>query len=185
MFPDGRALVLVGPMGAGKSSIGRRLARQLGASFTDTDARIAKAHGPIPEIFAQHGEAGFRELELAAVAEAVAQGGVVAVGGGAVVDPRTREVISGHRVVLLTVDEHVVAGRIGNQKRPLLSGEEDPMAAWLRIRDQRAPIYAEVAEVTFDTSRGPLQDVVQTIAAWARAQAAETRAATPREESER
>ncbi|MER7795793.1 shikimate kinase [Microbacterium sp. NPDC096154] len=167
--PAGRALVLVGPMGAGKSSIGRRLARELGVPFRDTDTEIAKAHGPIAEIFAVHGEARFRDLEHEAVLDAVTCGGVVALGGGAVLHAGTREALRAHHVVLLTVDERVVAGRIRSQKRPLLNAAQDPVAEWIRIRDERAPIYREVADAAFDTSRGPLQDVVTAIAAWARA----------------
>lgn len=165
-----RALVLVGPMGAGKSSIGRRTARALGVGFRDTDSAIVKEHGPIADIFAEHGEQHFRALEHDAVLTALARGGVVALGGGAVLHPGTREALRSHHVILLTVDERVVAGRIrAQQKRPLLSTDEDPIAAWSRIRDAREPIYREVADATFDTSRGPLQDVVTAIADWVRA----------------
>ncbi|GAA3645415.1 shikimate kinase [Microbacterium marinilacus] len=163
------AVVLVGPMGAGKSSIGRRLAKALGVRFVDTDARIVRRHGAIADIFANHGEAHFRAIEHEAVSDAIAGGGVVALGGGAVLDPRTRQALAAHRVVLLTVDERVVAGRIRSQKRPLLNTDEDPVAAWARIRDEREPVYRAVADVVFDTSRGPLQDVVTAIADWARA----------------
>lgn len=176
------AVVLVGPMGAGKSSIGRRLAKTLGLRFRDTDSLIAKAHGPIPDIFAEQGEPRFRELEHEAVVDAVSRGGVVALGGGAVLHAGTRQALRAHRVVLLTVDERVVAGRIRNQKRPLLDGEEDPVATWARIRDAREPLYREVADVEFDTSRGPLQDVVAAIADWVRRQDDAGRA--PREEEQ-
>ncbi|MBF0815375.1 shikimate kinase [Microbacterium paludicola] len=166
-----RALVLVGPMGAGKSSIGRRLARTLGVRFRDTDSAVVKEHGPIADIFAAHGEPHFRALEHEAVIAAVARGGVVALGGGAVLHPGTRAALRDHHVVLLTVEERVVAGRIrAQQKRPLLSGDGDPLDAWIRIRDAREPIYREVADAVFDTSRGPLGDVVTAIAAWVRAE---------------
>ncbi|WP_345750207.1 shikimate kinase [Microbacterium rhizophilus] len=162
-----RALVLVGPMGAGKSSIGRRLARALGARFRDTDSEIVKAHGPITQIFADHGEPRFRELEHEAVLAALGRGGVVALGGGAVTHAGTREALRAHHVILLTVEERVVAGRIRSQKRPLLNTGEDPLDTWIRIRDAREPLYREVADVAFDTSHGPLQDVVTAIAEWA------------------
>ena len=160
------ALVFVGPMGSGKTSIGRRVAKRLGVPFTDTDKAVAAAHGPIPEIFAAHGEAHFRALERDAVQAALAHGGVVALGGGAVLDPTTRASLADHRVVLLTVDPRVVRGRLGDGGRPLLAGE-DPMERWTRIAEERRPVYDEVADVVFDTSRGPLQDVVDAIVAWA------------------
>lgn len=165
--PDAeRAIVLVGPMGAGKSSIGRRLAKTLGLAFWDTDSLITSAHGPIPKIFVEGGEPRFRAIEHETVLDTLRRGGVIALGGGAVLHPATREALRSHRVVLLTVDERVVAGRIRNQKRPLLDGEEDPIATWVRIRDAREPIYREIADVAFDTSRGPLHDVVTAIADW-------------------
>lgn len=160
-----RALVLIGPMGAGKSSIGRKVARVLERPFVDTDARVVREHGPIPEIFAQHGEAHFRELEHRAVVTALAEGGVAALGGGAVLDARTRAALQAHDVVLLTVEARVVARRISGGGRPLLDGE-DPLARWTRIRDERWPLYTEVADLTVDTSRGRIQDMVARIAAW-------------------
>ncbi len=162
------AVVLVGPMGAGKTSIGRRLARELGVTFSDTDRLIAAEHGPIPAIFEQHGEPHFRDLERAAVARALEGGGVVSLGGGAVLDAQTRAALGAHRVVLLTVSREVVSGRIGGTTRPLLAGDEDRITSWARIYAQRRPLYDEVADITFDTSRGPLARVVQDIATWVR-----------------
>ena len=81
-----RAIVLIGPMGAGKTSVGRRVARALEVPFADTDKLVVRDHGPIPELFAHHGEGYFRALERDAVAEALERGGVVALGGGAVLD---------------------------------------------------------------------------------------------------
>lgn len=162
------ALVLVGPMGAGKTSIGRRVARDLGETFTDTDKVVVREHGPIPALFAQHGEAHFRALERAAVENALAAGGVVALGGGAVLDAETRADLASHRVVLLTVAPQIVASRIGGDDRPLLQGE-DPVARWNRIWAERRPVYESVADATFDTSSGPLAGVVAQIVAWARA----------------
>src|SRR5919202_3957131 len=105
-------VALIGPMGAGKSSIGRRLAKGLDLPFTDTDVEIARRHGPIPELFAVGGEAGFRALERTVVAEALAGDGVVALGGGAVLDPDTRRDLERSTVVLLTVSEEAVADRL-------------------------------------------------------------------------
>lgn len=171
-----RALVLVGPMGAGKSSLGRKAARLLERPFIDTDTAIVREHGPIPQIFAEHGEARFRELERDAVAGAIATGSVVALGGGAVLDPLTRDLLVLHDVVLLTVHPRVVSRRIANGGRPLLAGDEDPVDRWIRIRDERWPLYQQVADLTIDTSKGRLQDMAQQVADWARERAAARRA---------
>ena len=160
------AIVLVGPMGAGKTSIGRRVARALGVGFADTDKLIARDHGPIPAVFERFGEAHFRALERTAVSEALAQGGVVALGGGAVLDAATRADLAAHRVVLLTVSAHIVAARLHGGDRPLLA-DGDPVARWERIYAERRHLYDEVADVTFDTSSGPLAAVVAEIVAWA------------------
>ncbi|MDQ2689441.1 MAG: shikimate kinase [Chloroflexota bacterium] len=161
-----RALVFVGPMGAGKTSIGKRVARRLGRPFVDTDKAIAAEHGPIPAIFEQRGEAGFRAVERAAVLSALTEGGVIALGGGAVLDAVTRAELSRHDVVLLTVDARTVRGRLrGGRGRPLL-GAEDPVRRWERIAAERMPLYEEVADAVFDTSRGPLLDVVDAVVTW-------------------
>lgn len=163
-------IALIGPMGAGKSSIGRRVARQLGVPFTDTDGVLARTHGPIPELFAEHGEEGFRRLERDAVRDALAAGGVVSLGGGAVLDPGTRADLAGCRVVFLTVEPAVVIRRIRDGSRPLLAGD-DALARWTEIFSTRRPLYESLADATFDTSRGPLQAIVDAVAAWARGSA--------------
>jgi shikimate kinase len=161
------ALVLIGPMGAGKSSIGRKVAKTLGTTFTDTDSLIVQRHGAIAEFFAEHGEAQFRLVERDAVVEALARGGVVALGGGSVLDAETRRDLARHRVVLLTVSPRIVRARIQGESRPLLTGGEDPLRRWERILAERRPLYDAVADVTFDTSSGPISGVVAEIAAWA------------------
>ena len=167
----GPAIVLIGPMGAGKTSIGKRVAKQLGLRFLDSDAAVVRAHGPIDRIFADHGEAHFRELERTAVSEALREGGVVALGGGAVLHPETQRDLAEHRVVLLTVAPHNVAARIRGGKRPLLA-DGDAVARWQEIYAARRPIYERLADVVFDTSTGPLQDVADALAAWVSAAAA-------------
>jgi shikimate kinase len=164
------ALVLVGPMGAGKTSVGRRVARALALPFLDTDAAIVREHGPIPDLFRAEGEARFRAIEREAVVRALAEPGVVSLGGGAVLDGRTRNDLAAHPVVFLSVAPHVIAHRIGGGNRPLLDGG-DPVQEWQRIFDERKPLYDAVADVEFDTSRGPLSDVVASIVAWAKARA--------------
>ena len=156
-----RTVAVIGPMGAGKSSIGRRLAKRLGVPFVDTDQRIVAAHGPIAELFAERGEPAFRDLERAVVADALAGGGVVALGGGAVLDPATRDDLAACTVVLLTVDEAAVAARLADGKRPLLV---DGLASWRRIADERAAIYADLADVVVDTSRRPMAHLVEELA---------------------
>jgi shikimate kinase len=167
MSAPGRALVLIGPMGAGKTSIGRRVARALQRPFFDTDIAVVRAHGPIEQIFAEHGEPHFRALEREAVIRGLATGGVVSLGGGAVMDAATRSDLAAHRVVLLTVEPRVVAGRIRDTARPLLQ-DDDALTRWEHIMTARRPVYDEVADATFDTSNGPLQAVVDAIAQWAR-----------------
>ena len=172
------AVVFVGPMGAGKSSIGRRVARALNVPFTDTDTEIVRVHGPIADFFAREGEERFRAVERDAVRDALERPGVVALGGGAVLAAETRHLLRDHRVVLLTVDEESIAHRIRGRRRPLLNGG-DPLAEWARINAERAPLYAEVADVVFDTSRLPTQSTVDRVVEWVRD---ERRLATGQEE---
>jgi shikimate kinase len=168
MTTPASAIVMIGPMGAGKTSVGKRVARALDVPFFDTDAAISREHGPIEQLFADRGEAHFRALERAAVVEGLATGGVVSLGGGAVLDPDTRSDLARHRVVLLTVAPRVVAIRVRGSSRPLLQGEDDAMARWTAIFEERRPMYESVADISFDTSSGPLQNVVDRIVAWTR-----------------
>ncbi|HVX46705.1 MAG TPA: shikimate kinase, partial [Mycobacteriales bacterium] len=109
------ALVVIGPPGAGKSTVGKAVARQLDVIFRDTDADIeAAAHKPISEIFIDDGEEHFRALERAAVATALAEhDGVLALGGGAILDPQTRAALAEHEVVYLAVELSAAAQRVG------------------------------------------------------------------------
>ncbi|GAB2837181.1 shikimate kinase [Microbacterium insulae] len=161
------AIVLIGPMGAGKTSVGKRVARALEVPFFDTDAAIAREHGPIERIFADSGEEQFRALEREAVIEGLATGGVVSLGGGAVLHPATQADLADARVVLLTVAPRVVAHRVRGSNRPLLQGD-DAASRWSAIYEQRRPLYERLADVSFDTSSGPLQHVVDRVVDWAR-----------------
>jgi shikimate kinase len=163
----GSAVVLIGPMGAGKTSIGRKLSRALGTTFFDTDIAIVREHGPIAEIFATHGEGRFRDLERAAVVEGLERGGIVALGGGAILDARTRADLAAHRVILLTVDPRTVSGRIHDSTRPLLQGD-DALGRWKDVLAERRALYEETADVSFDTSSGHIQLIVERIAGWVR-----------------
>lgn len=165
-------VVVIGPMGAGKSSVGKRVAKALGVPFTDTDRVIVREHGPIPGIFADRGEPAFRALEAEAVRAALATGGVIAVGGGAVTHADTRQALSGARIVLLTVSPEAVADRIAGSDRPLLAN--GGIDAWQTIMDERAATYAELAHVVVDTSRRPMSRVVDEVVTWLRSDAGTT-----------
>ncbi|CAN7281606.1 shikimate kinase [Microbacterium sp. LjRoot45] len=162
-----RAVVLIGPMGAGKTSIGKRVARALGETFYDSDAAVVREHGPIDAIFRDHGEDRFREWERVAVRDGIDRGGIVALGGGAVLHPDTQADLAAHHVILLTVGPQTIESRIRGTKRPLLQGE-DAVARWSALYAARRPLYEQLADVTFDTSSGPLQEVVDALVQWIR-----------------
>jgi shikimate kinase len=148
-------VVLVGPPGAGKTTVGRLVAEQRGLAFRDTDADVEVAAGEtIGEIFVGQGEPVFRALEREAVQQALQDhAGVLAVGGGAVIDPGTRSALADHQVVFLDVGLTDAAGRIGlNRDRPLLIG--NPRAQLRVMLEQRRALYDEVATVTVSTD-GP------------------------------
>lgn len=162
---SGPAVVLIGPMGAGKTRVGKRVARLLDVGFTDTDKVIVAEHGPIADLFADHGEPYFRELERAAVQAALATDHVVSLGGGAVLDPATQQDLLEQRVAFLTVSARAVEGRLGEGKRPLI---RDGVNDWQRILDERRDIYEGLSDLTIDTSHRPYDSVAEEVAAWAR-----------------
>ncbi|WP_405216351.1 shikimate kinase [Agrococcus sp. Ld7] len=157
-------VVLIGPMAAGKTSIGRKLASRMGRTFADTDRLIALEHGPIPEIFAAHGEPTFRQWEAETVRRALTPGTVVALGGGAVLDEGTRALLRAHAtVVLVTVDAIAAERRIGGGGRPLVA---DGIDAWRRIAAERDAVYRDLADTSVDTSRTPMAVLVDQLEAW-------------------
>ena len=158
--------MFIGPMAAGKSKLGKRVAALLGTDFTDTDKVIVAAHGDISTIFAEHGEPAFRDIERAAVCEALLCAGVVSLGGGAILNQDTQRDLRDLPVVYVHVTPEAVASRIQNSSRPLLT---DGVAGWQRIFEQRRPIYEDLADIDFDTSTAHLGDIASTIAAWVRA----------------
>lgn len=159
---SGRTIALIGPMGAGKTSVGRRLARHLDRPFIDTDLVIAAEHGPIPQLFETVGEGAFRGIERDVVQRELRSGAVVALGGGAVLDESTRIALADCTVVLLTVTEEAVAARLAGGRRPLLTAG---IASWRRIAAERDPIYRALADVTVDTSRRPMTTIAAELAA--------------------
>lgn len=159
-------VVLVGPPGAGKTTVGGLLAERLGVALRDTDQDVAEAAGcSVADIFVDQGEAAFRALETPAVTAALAQhDGVVALGGGAVMDEGTRERLRGHRVVFLDVSVKDAASRVGfNRDRPLLLG--NPRAQWLRLMERRRAFYEQVAVAVVSTDGRTPDDVAAEVAA--------------------
>lgn len=149
---NGPRYVLVGPPGAGKTTVGRLLAQRLGLAFRDTDADVEAAAGKeIADIFYSDGEELFRTLERAAVAAALAEhDGVLALGGGAVLAEQTRALLRGHQVVLLEVGLSAAAERVGlNRTRPVLA--LNPRAQLRTLLAERLPLYREVAVHTVPT----------------------------------
>nr|WP_193571164.1 shikimate kinase [Diaminobutyricibacter tongyongensis] len=134
----------------------------MGRPFIDTDHEIVAEHGPIAQIFADHGEPYFRRLEREAVVRALDQHAVVSLGGGAVLDPQTQADLAAASVILLTVDADAVAARIGTTKRPLVTD----LASWQALVDSRAELYASLADYSTDTSTRPLDAIVEEIALW-------------------
>jgi shikimate kinase len=144
--------VLVGMMGAGKTTVGRLVADRLGLPFRDVDADIEAAAGkPISEIFIDDGEEHFRALERAAIATALEEfDGVLAVGGGAILADETRKRLLGHRVVYLSVELPDALKRVGlGSGRPMLA--MNPRATLRHLLDQRRPLYQEAATVVVAT----------------------------------
>ena len=163
-------LVLIGPPAAGKTRIGKRVARLLSLPFVDTDKLIVAAHGPIVDIFAAHGEPHFRSLERAEVVKALSTDAVLSFGGGAVLDPETQHDIAALPVVLLTVQPHAVTARLGNGRRPLVRDLE----SWTALYERRRDLYARLADHTVDTSDLPTEQIAAEIADWARSAGTET-----------
>lgn len=153
-------VVLVGPPGAGKSTVGRLVAQRQGVEFRDTDADVESAAGTsIADIFIDQGEPSFRSMEKSAVRRALDEhDGVLALGGGAVLDPDTRAALSGHRVVFLDVGLPDASARVGlNRDRPLLLG--NPRAQLRTMLEERRPLYLEVATKTVSTDGRSPDDV--------------------------
>ncbi|MFH8688991.1 3-dehydroquinate synthase [Streptomyces anulatus] len=161
---SGPLVVLVGPMGVGKSTVGELLAARLGTTYRDTDADVvAEAGKPIAEIFYDEGEEHFRALERRAVEAAVAgHTGVLALGGGAVLDAATRELLAGRPVAYLSMDVDEAVRRVGlGAARPLLA--VNPRRQWRELMDARRHLYEEVARTVVATDEHTPEEVAQAI----------------------
>ena len=167
-------ILLVGMMGAGKTTIGQLAARRLGWGYRDSDADVESATGlPVPELFARDGEAAFRRAEADVLAAACAEPApsVVSVAGGAVLNPDNRRLISASgTVVWLRARPETLASRVGDGSgRPLLG--DDPAEALVRLNAVRAPLYAEVADLVIDVDDLPAEEVARRVLAEAAAAA--------------
>lgn len=146
--------VLIGPPGSGKTTLGRMLAERLGVAFRDTDADVEAVAGkPVSDIFVEDGEARFRELEHEAVRRALAEhDGVLSLGGGAVLDERTQQLLAGHHVVYLSVGLSDAVQRVGlASARPLLV--LNPRSQLKKLMEERRPVYERLASQTVVTDK--------------------------------
>lgn len=160
------AAILIGPPGAGKSTIGPLLADLLGTGFLDTDTIVEQMAGkPVGDIFVSDGEATFRELERTAVGQGIAgHPGVLALGGGSVMHPATQRLLAGQRVVYLATGFAAATQRVGlASARPLLLG--NPRARMRELLAQRLPVYESLAWLTVITDDREPQEIADEIAA--------------------
>ncbi len=153
--------VLIGPPAAGKSRLGRRVAARLGVGFVDTDKLVVAEHGPIPDIFEHVGEETFRVWERAAVVSALGTDGIVALGGGAILDVDTRLDLLDHNVILITATPEAITSRLAAGTRPLLT---DGIDSWKKLVSVRQPIYDELSSFIVDTSKGTMDSIADDLA---------------------
>ena len=160
------AAIMIGPPGAGKTTVGTLVAGLLGLDFADTDTVVEEAAGkPVSDIFVQDGEEAFRALERRAAARLIgSHPGVLALGGGAILDPGTREILAGRRVVYLETGFVSAVHRTGlDSPRPLLFG--NPRARMKTLLEERLPVYAALAWITVPTDDREPADIASDIAA--------------------
>ncbi|MFY7564482.1 shikimate kinase [Streptomyces sp. WI04-05B] len=151
-------------MGVGKSTVGRLLAERLGCSYRDTDDDIVAEQGrTIADIFVDEGEPVFRAVEKQAVQRALAEhDGVLALGGGSILDEETRGLLAGHRVVYLSMDVEEAVQRTGlNAARPLLA--VNPRRQWRELMEARRHLYTEVADAVVPTDGRTPEEVTQAV----------------------
>lgn len=159
-------LFLIGPMGVGKTTIGKRLAKVLGLDFIDSDHEVEERTGvQIPVIFDIEGETGFRKRETEVLSDLTSLTGIVlATGGGVVLDQENRENLKQNGfVIYLTADVDHILNRISRDtKRPLLQND-DPRGTLISIMEEREPLYNEVADLKIDTTRINIKEIIDKI----------------------
>lgn len=155
-----RPIVLIGPMGVGKTTIGKKLGRRLGLPFVDTDVIVTNAHGDIPEIFEKEGESAFRNYEEQALREALEVVQVVATGGGAVLSGTNQRMLENAVVIYLSTSGLHMKSRLENGNRPLL---KNGIADWKAIYETRKPLYERLATFEIDTSAAGLGKTMDAI----------------------
>lgn len=161
MPKSAKAIVLIGPMGVGKTTIGKKLARAIGSTFRDSDSIFVADHGAISDFFESQGEVKFREIESKIVCDAVLEPGVIATGGGAPLNEITQSALKANAfVIYLATDGKHMASRLAHGNRPLLT---DGIESWKKIYETRKPIYESVADLTVDTSNKPLAVIIDEI----------------------
>jgi shikimate kinase len=147
-------------MGVGKTTIGKKLAKRLEVPFVDTDVLITNAHGEIPEIFENQGEAIFRTYEEKALKDALTANQVVATGGGAVLSGENQRALETATVIYLSTNGLHMRARLSNGNRPLL---KNGMTDWKEIYETRKPLYERLATFEIDTSAAGLGKIIDTI----------------------
>lgn len=160
-----KPLVLIGPMGAGKSTLGRQLAKLLDTKFLDTDRMVSITHGPITKIFEEQGEEHFRSLETKALQKALKTSAVIATGGGVVVSEENRNLLADVPIIFLDTNSDWVLSRINLDKRPLL--KSDP-SKWEKLYRERLGYYQQLAKQTVITANRPIRSVLEELESKAR-----------------
>jgi shikimate kinase len=144
-----KPILLIGPMGVGKTTIGKKLAKFLSVEFVDTDFLVEKKHGPIERIFATEGEAAFRKHETDALKTAITSAGVIATGGGIVISDTNRPLLKKGLVIYLSTTGRHISARLIAGKRPLIkNGYKD----WQRIYEERRSTYEALSDLEVLTS---------------------------------
>lgn len=155
-----RPIVLIGPMGVGKTTIGKKLGRRLDLPFVDTDVIVTNAHGEIPEIFENEGEAKFRSYEEQALRDALDIVQVIATGGGAVLSGTNQRMLEKAIVIYLSTTGLHMKSRLENGNRPLL---KNGISDWKAIYETRKPLYERLATFEIDTSAAGLGKTMDAI----------------------